>query len=127
MLLERSSSDDHTLVTSLGRVLRTGVSLAAGIVVCGGAVYLWNRGALPADYRIFRGEPADLRSIHGILVEAAAGSGRGLIQLGLLVLIATPVARVLCSVVGFARERDWRYVTITFIVLVLLGYSLIAV
>jgi uncharacterized membrane protein len=110
----------------LGRVLRTGATLAASIVIVGGTVYLWNRGALPADYRIFRSEPADLRSIHGILVEAAAGNGRGLIQLGLLALIATPVARVLCSVVGFARERDWMYVTITFVVLMLLGYSLIA-
>ena len=52
--------------------------------------------------------------------------GRGLIQLGLLLLIATPIARVVFSVAGFARQRDWLYVAITLIVLTLLGYSLLA-
>jgi uncharacterized membrane protein len=75
---------------------------------------------------VFRGEPADLRSIRGILTEAADGSGRGLIQLGLLILIGTPIVRVLCSVAGFARERDWIYVAITIVVLGLLAYSLFA-
>jgi uncharacterized membrane protein len=48
------------------------------------------------------------------------------IQLGILVLIATPVARVLFSMLGFALERDWMYVVITAIVLALLLYSLIS-
>jgi uncharacterized membrane protein len=51
-------------------------------------------------------------------------SGRGVIQLGLLLLVATPVARVACSVVGFLRERDYVYVALTLIVLVVLIYSL---
>jgi len=48
----------------------------------------------------------------------------GIIQLGLLLLIATPVARVAFSVVAFAAERDWLYVAITLIVLAILIYSL---
>jgi uncharacterized membrane protein len=48
----------------------------------------------------------------------------GLIQLGLLLLIATPVARVVFSVAGFAIERDWMYVVITLLVLLTLLYSL---
>jgi uncharacterized membrane protein len=44
--------------------------------------------------------------------------------LGLLLLIATPVARVAFSVIGFALEKDWMYVVITLIVLALLIYSL---
>jgi uncharacterized membrane protein len=48
-----------------------------------------------------------------------------LIQLGLLLLIATPIARVGCSIVGFAIERDRMYVAFTLIVLAILLYSLL--
>ena len=53
------------------------------------------------------------------------GRGRGVIQLGLLLLIATPIARVAFSVVGFALERDRMYVVFTLIVLAILLYSLL--
>ncbi len=48
-----------------------------------------------------------------------------MIQLGLLLLIATPIARVAFSVVGFAIERDRMYVVFTLIVLAILLYSLL--
>jgi len=47
------------------------------------------------------------------------------IQLGLIVLIATPVIRVIACVVGFGWERDWKYVVISLLVLGLLLVSLI--
>ena len=47
-----------------------------------------------------------------------------LVQLGLVVLLLTPVARVAASVVGFMLERDWLYVAITAIVLAVLLASL---
>jgi uncharacterized membrane protein len=72
---------------------------------------------------VFRGEPGDLQSVTGIIADAKAFDGRGLIQLGVLVLIATPIARVAFSVIGFARQRDWLYVVMTLVVLVLLVYS----
>jgi uncharacterized membrane protein len=73
---------------------------------------------------VFHGEPNQLRTISGILREALAFQGRGIIQLGLLLLIATPVARVALSIVGFAAERDRMYVGFAAIVLVILLYSL---
>jgi uncharacterized membrane protein len=76
------------------------------------------------DRGVFRGEPADLRSAGGILRYAFGLSGRGIIQLGLLVLIATPVARVAFSVFAFLREGDRLYVGVTLVVLALLLYSL---
>jgi len=123
---ESQHVDEQLFAVVLGRVLRAGVITAATIVLAGGAIYLWKRGGSPTDYRVFRGEPVDLRSIRGMWADAAAGNEKGLIQLGLLVLIATPVVRVLCSVAGFARERDWTYVTVTLVVLALLAYSLLA-
>jgi uncharacterized membrane protein len=59
-----------------------------------------------------------------IVQQASDLRGRGLIQLGLLLLIATPVARVIFSVFAFARQRDATYVLITLIVLAVLVYSL---
>ncbi len=52
-------------------------------------------------------------------------NGRGIIQLGLLFLIATPVARVIFSIWGFADERDRMYVVFTVIVLAILIFSLV--
>ncbi len=59
----------------------------------------------------------------GIVGDAWHGRGRGLIQLGRLLLIVTPVTRVTLSVGVFALQRDRRYVVITLIVLIVLLYS----
>jgi uncharacterized membrane protein len=77
------------------------------------------------DYKSFRGEATYLRTIGGIVAAAFHGDARGIIQLGLLILISTPIARVVFSAVGFAWERDYRYVVITLIVLAVLLYSLL--
>jgi uncharacterized membrane protein len=115
---------EHRVERALAAVLRTGVMLAASIVVIGGAVYLARHGYKRPHYGVFRGEPSDLRSLAGILNDVASGSGRGLIQLGLVVLIATPVARVAFSVAAFAVQRDRTYVVVTLAVLGLLLLSL---
>lgn len=116
---------DAAFDTLLGRVLRAGVVLSASVVSVGAVIYLARHAGETAAYHVFRGEPTDLRTIGGIVGDAASMSGRGIVQLGLLLLIATPIARVVFSVVGFFRQRDWLYVTITAIVLALLLYSLL--
>ncbi len=115
---------DQQFEEIIANLLRTGVLLSATVVLLGAIIYMTRHGFSPADYRVFRGEPADLKSVQGIIGYAFHRHGRGLIQLGLLLLIATPVARVMFSVFGFARERDWMYVGFTLIVLVVLLYSL---
>lgn len=115
---------DKRMDELMGLVLRSGVFLAAFIVLVGGVVYL-ARHPFPLDYRVFRSEPQNLRSIKGIFIEAIAFRGRGLIQLGLLVLIATPITRVTFSVFAFLYQHDWKYVVFTLIVLSVLLYSLL--
>jgi uncharacterized membrane protein len=105
-------------------LLRGGVLLSALVVFAGAIVYLIRHGAAPADYRTFQGEPAELKSVPGIIRYALSGHGRAIIQLGLLVLIATPVTRVAFSIFGFAAERDRMYVGVSAIVLLVLLYSL---
>jgi uncharacterized membrane protein len=108
----------------IGTLLRVGVALSACIVGVGGALYLAQYGGQRPPYQVFHGEPTDLRSISGVLHFAMIGHRRGIIQAGLLLLIATPIARVIFSVFAFAREKDRLYVGITLIVLVTLLYSL---
>ena len=120
----RSAWTEERLHSMVSFVLRLGVNLAAAIVIVGAVVFLYRHGHELPQYAVFRGEPTDLRTIGGILHDAAAFSGRGLIQLGLLVLVATPVARVALSLVAFAVQRDRTYVAVTLVVLVLLLLSL---
>jgi uncharacterized membrane protein len=118
------ATSDKAIEIWLGQLLRSGVILAAVVVFAGGVWYVAeSRGAVPS-YKTFRGEPAELRHVTEIAREAVSLQPLGLIQLGLLLLIATPVARVVFSVVGFAMERDWMYVGFTLIVLATLLYSL---
>jgi uncharacterized membrane protein len=116
---------DQRIENIVGNLLRAGVLVSAVVVLCGGVLYLIKYGHAPADYRIFRGEPTDLKSVSGIVRDASTLHSRGLIQLGLLLLIATPVARVAFSIFGFAEEKDRMYVVFTVIVLLILLYSLI--
>jgi uncharacterized membrane protein len=116
---------DPRLQQFVGNLLRWGVLLAAAVVLVGAALYLPHHNGPVPDYRIFRGQPDYLRSLIGITSSALALDDRGVIQLGLLLLIATPIARVALSAVAFAVERDRAYVLITLLVLALLLKSLI--
>jgi uncharacterized membrane protein len=116
---------DKRMELSIGNLLRAGVVLAAMVVGSGGVVYLARHGDATADYHIFRSEPANLRSVGGVIRDAFSLHGTGIIQLGLLLLIATPVARVAFSIFGFAEEHDRMYVIITIVVLLVLIYSIV--
>ncbi len=115
---------DQKMDAIMGILLRTGVILAASIVLVGGVLFLMRHKTPVTDYHVFSGEPSDLRTISGIFADVRALHARGLIQLGLLVLIATPVARVIFSLFAFMYQKDWKYVVFTAIVLGLLLYSL---
>jgi len=116
---------DQKLEDLVGNLLRTGVMISAAVVFVGAVVYLSRHGSSPANYRIFRGEPDDLRHIKGIVQAALSLSGRGIIQFGLLLLISTPVARVALSIIGFAEEGDRMYVGFASLVLIILLFSLL--
>ena len=115
---------DERVERVIGALLRWGVILAAGVVLAGGAMYLVRHGATMPDYRVFSGEPSDLRNVSGIVAGAVSWHSRGLIQFGLFLLIVVPVARVAFSVVAFAMQRDRIYVVVTLIVLAVLLYGL---
>jgi uncharacterized membrane protein len=117
-------SQDARVQRAVGTLLQAGVLLAATVVLVGGVLYLLRHGGSVPDYHVFHGEPLDLRGYATILRDAFSGSGRGIVQLGLLILVATPVARVAFTAVAFAFERDRVYVLVALLVLALLLKSL---
>lgn len=126
MAEQKQGWTDHKVQIFIGNLLRIGVITAASLVILGGAIYLFHAGLALPDYKAFQSEPQELRHVVGIIKHALSFRGKGLIQLGLLVLIATPIARVVLSIFRISRQRDKMYVFVTCIVLIILCYSLFA-
>lgn len=119
------SWNDKRIESWVGIMLRTGVLVAAAIVLTGGILYLAHHGGNPRnDYQHFRGEPAQYTSLGAVVRDISLRDPRSIIMLGLLILVATPVARVGMCVAGFLLERDRMYVVVSAVVLVILLYSL---
>ena len=109
---------------TLARLLRIGVIIAAVVVLIGGIFYLIHHGSQTPNYGTFHGQPSDARSLAGIIDTVTSFQPQAVIRFGFLLLIATPVLRVAFSVIGYAMEKDYKYVSITLIVLAILLYSL---
>jgi uncharacterized membrane protein len=119
------SSSERQFEQSLSNLLKYGVLIASTVVLIGGIFYLIAHGAEPANYNSFQGEPPIFCSPTGVLTAALSGNCDGIIQLGLLLLIATPIIRVIVSLLTFLWQRDFIYVTVTSLVLAGLVYSII--
>jgi uncharacterized membrane protein len=109
---------DTRLEGMVGNLLRAGVTLAAVVVLAGGVWYLAANGTAQPDYHHFHGRRGTMPWTQGLAAPLKT------IQIGLLILIATPVARVVFSLAAFAVERDKVYVGVTLAVLAILTYSL---
>ena len=119
-----SSWNDERVERILGTLLQTGVIVSGTVVLIGGILYALRYGRMPVNYQNFDPERASLRSLREAASGALHGDGRAIIECGLLLLIATPVSRVLFSMIAFALEGDRLYVALTMIVFVILLYSL---
>jgi uncharacterized membrane protein len=115
---------DKELDCTIARMLLVGVSIAAVLVFLGGLILLRHPTLPVADYSRFHAVDPSLRSLSSITTMALHLHGRGLVQFGLVLLIATPIARVIFCVVGFIRQRDALYTGISAIVLAILLYGL---
>jgi uncharacterized membrane protein len=121
----RSRWNDERVERIMGTLLQTGVIISGLVVLAGGVLYLVRYGPVPVNYENFVPERATVRSIRVIVNNALHGDGRAIIQCGLLLLIATPVARVFFSIIAFALEGDRLYVVLTLIVFTILLFSLL--
>lgn len=121
----RREITDKDIEQLLGSVLRWGVLLSMAVVTFGGAIYLYRHGHDVSDYKTFKNQPdftIQLKAIFGGIFDFR---GRAIIQFGIILLIATPVARVLLSAISFAAEKDYLYVAIAVIVLAIITVSML--
>jgi uncharacterized membrane protein len=125
MAQQENSHDDDRVEQQMGRLLQVGVLAAAFVVLVGAIIYFWNHGQERVNLYEFHAEPETLRNPLLILEGAAGLRGREVIQFGLMLLVATPVARVVFSVYIFVRKRDSIYVCFTLFVLIVLIASLV--
>jgi uncharacterized membrane protein len=115
---------DQKVEAVVGMLLQSGVLISGLVVLVGGILYLLRYAHLPLQYGDFSAEREAFRGFGVVGRGVLHGDGREIIELGLLLLIATPVARVAFSILGFALERDRLYIVITVIVFLVLMYSL---
>src|SRR5579859_756925 len=126
---------EHGLERAMGRMLQIGVTVAALVVLAGGILYLQQSGGerlsgtrlggFGPDYRHFQGASPALETVGGILSGAMRMDASSVIGFGILLLIATPICRVIFGVVGFAVLRDRLYTAVSAVVLVILIYSFV--
>jgi uncharacterized membrane protein len=121
---------DEKLQLLISLTLRVGVLSAATMGLAGGILFFASHPQA-ADFHAFRGASMPFSAPSAIFRQAFQTPGeplslRGLsiVQVGILLLLATPVIRVVFSVVGFALERDRVYVLITVLVLLVLTLSI---
>lgn len=119
------SAADKNMELAIGRMLRFGVIVSGLAVLAGGIVYLAKAPSVMPSYSTFHPVSPALRSVTGVLLGVRRLDSRSLIQLGILLLIATPIVRVIYCVVGFARQRDRLYIGISTLVLAILIFSLL--
>jgi uncharacterized membrane protein len=116
---------DMQMDSAIANMLRFGISLAATLMLLGGFYYLQHPTMQPADYAHFHGSATDLQNLGKVLSGKRLADSTSVLELGIVLLIATPIARVALCVVDFARQRDWLYVAVSLFVLLVLFYSLL--
>lgn len=116
----------------VGKLLRYGVFIACAITLTGGLIYILQSSGNVPDYKPisghhdhFTGVASYLREFTSIIPKAIQLDGAAIIQLGVIVLIATPILRVAFSAVVFLIERDRLYVGITLLVLAIIIANMI--
>ncbi|MDN5284162.1 MAG: hypothetical protein JWR38_436 [Mucilaginibacter sp.] len=117
---------DTDMQAVIGWILRVGVLLSMSIIFIGGLIYLYRHGQATANYHTFKGIPDFVHSAPGIINGIITLRGQAIIQAGIILLIATPVIRVVFSAIGFVLEKDYLYTGITLLVLLIIFASMLS-
>lgn len=115
---------DKDIQQLIGKQLRVGVIASSIIVFIGGVIYLIRHGHEQPSYGDFTGVREGLANLPGIWQGVLENKGMNIIQLGVVLLIATPIIRIAFSVIAFLIEKDYLYVGITLIVLGIILFSM---
>ena len=124
-IVSKKAPADQDIERLIGLQLRFGVIIASLIVLLGGLIYLKQYGSLAVPhYHSFIGTKGGYTSLGEIFKGAYTVNAKGIIELGVVALIITPILRIAFSLVGFIIEKDKLYIWITLTVLAVMMASI---
>lgn len=124
MAASKENMNDKDIQVILGTLLRAGVIISMTIVLIGGIIFLIHQKGVITDYKVFKPELAGFSSISAIFKGLLTFHGDAIVQFGILMLIFTPVARIVFAIFSFLIEKDYLYVLIGLIILSIITISL---
>jgi uncharacterized membrane protein len=123
MTQEKFGEKDFQLI--IGNLLRYGVWISLSVAFMGGIIYLLNHGNELENYSTFYENDTNIfKVIINIYNGVVQGQGESIILLGIILLFITPILRLLISLIVFYFEKDYLYVFITMIVILIIGTSI---
>ena len=122
-MAEQKNIADTDIQQIIGWILRLGVFISMLVVFIGGCFYIYRHSTETAHYSQFVGVPKFIDTPGGIWHGILTLRGRAIIQAGIILLIATPIVRILFSAIGFVLEKDWLYTGISLLVLAIIVTS----
>ena len=126
---DQQASRDRKMELAIASVLRGGVVLAILTIMVGLVImFVHHHDYMPktghVSYRSLVGDHYKFPdSIAGVVRSLGNGDGVGIVVLGLVFLLGTPIARVVTGNIEFLRQRDWKMSLVTFFVLAVLLVS----
>ena len=116
--------EDRSIEIAVARTLRWGIGISASLMALGLVLLFALFGTAGAH---------DAPSIKEVLLLFRSGGGLRIslgnpylyLYAGILVLMLTPIARVLIALIGFALEKDWRFVLVSLFVLSVIAASIL--
>ncbi|WP_343697811.1 DUF1634 domain-containing protein [Flavobacterium sp.] len=124
-VMQHEKFGEKDFQTIIGNLLRYGVWISLSVAFIGGIVYLMHHGNDIEDYSVFKENDRNIFEVVGTVIKGVfSGSGEYLIFFGIILLFLTPVFRVLLSLFSFLIEKDYLYVVITLIVILIIITSI---
>jgi uncharacterized membrane protein len=118
--------NDTDIQLLLSKVLRAGTIISMSVVFLGGMLYIYRHGHSVVNYHKFTGIPDFIRYTSRLIPGAISFKGQSIIQIGIILLIFTPILRVFFSFIGFFLEKDYLYTCISVLVLVIIFASMLS-
>ncbi|MDP5201755.1 DUF1634 domain-containing protein [Flavobacterium sp. DG2-3] len=124
-MVQEEKFGEKDFQTIIGNLLRYGVWISLSVAFLGGIVYLLHNGNQIEDYSVFKENDRNIFEVIAAIYNGAIqGNGESLIFTGIIFLFLTPVLRVLLSLFSFLLEKDYLYVCITLIVIMIIITSI---
>lgn len=123
-MTDKLTIDDQQIKTGISMILSTGVRVSALITAVGALLYLAGAATAAVDYSKYSPNSTPYTDFQNILNGLKMGDSAAIIQLGIVVLLLTPLMRVIYCCFEFSKRQDWQYSIMTALVLAVLTYSL---